>query len=251
MNLAPLRTVERLLLPNACVACERPVGRARPDTLFCRLCRSRLVPILGGCDRCAQPLPPIGPCRFCSDWPEGLTRVASAVWLSHEASELIHHFKYGGYWSLATEMADIMRRHLRHPGNGVVVPIPLARKRLRTRGYNQAALLARALAAEWHLPMGESRLRRVKETRSQTALSPTAREENVTRAFRASPPSARVNDRLVRRGRYAHRIILVDDILTTGATIAAAARALEHVGWTAIEVVTFARARPFALRVAG
>jgi ComF family protein len=174
------------------------------------------------------------------------------VWLSQEASDLIHHFKYGGYWSLATEMADIMRRHVQRPNGGVIVPIPLTLKRLRARGYNQAALLARALVAQWHLPMVETRLTRVRETRSQTALSPLAREANMTQAFRASPPpSVTVRDRFVPRETPAHRIILVDDILTTGATIAAAARALEHVGWSAIEVVTFARARPYALRLAG
>ncbi len=251
MSVAPLRTIERLLLPNACVACERTVGPMHPDALICRVCRSRLVHVTGGCDRCAQPLPPIGPCRFCSAWPTALTRVASGVWLSPEATEIIHHFKYGGYWSLATEMADIVRRHVQRPAGGVIVPIPLAPKRLRARGYNQAAALARALAAQWRLPMVETRLHRIKETKSQTALSPRAREENVTRAFRALPPPAATSNRRASPGGPALRIILVDDILTTGATIAAATRALEHVGWPAVEAVTFARARPFALRLAG
>jgi predicted amidophosphoribosyltransferase len=255
MSAEPLHALERLLLPNVCVACERAVEPSRPDALFCRLCRSRLVAVTGGCRRCGQPDPPIGPCRFCRDWPNTLECASSAVWLSDEASEVIHHLKYGGYWALADEIAEVVVHHVRRPAQGVLMPVPLSRRRERERGYNQAAELARALSQRWQLTVVETALRRVRETRSQTTLSPSEREQNVRDAFLATPPPLaptppKHEDATCVSGaeRPRPKVILVDDVLTTGATIVAAARALARGGWGAVSGVTFARAQPFAAR---
>jgi ComF family protein len=240
MSASVLRALERFVLPNACVVCERQVSEAAPDELVCHLCRARLESIVGGCSRCAQPLPPIGPCRFCAAWPTAFRWVRSAVWLSDEAKEIVHHLKYEGYRTLAQAVADVIERRVLRPGHGVLVPVPLGVRRLRTRGYNQAGEIARALAARWSLPLLEGLVRRTRDTKSQTALAPDARERNVHQAFAATRPE--------RAGESEAQVILIDDVLTTGATLAAAARALESAGWSNVAAVTFARAVPFELR---
>ncbi len=237
MTHAALVALERLLLPNCCVACGRLVGPSRPDELVCTTCLSRMRTVPLGCVRCRQPLPPVGPCRFCAAWPPTLRWAASAVWLGDEAREIVHHLKYGGYPSLARLAAEVVVRRVAHPGRSVLVPIPLGRRRLRQRGYNQATELARALGGLWSLPVAPSNLERVRETKTQTELSPDGRRENVKGAFAASRCSVRLP------------VILIDDVLTTGATLAAAASAMARAGWGDVGAVTFARAMPLAVQL--
>lgn len=234
-----LRALERLLLPNACIACERWVGDHEPDALVCDRCRLRLRPLLGGCERCRQPLPLIGGCRFCAPWPAELRWARSAVWLDAEAREVVHGLKYSGYHRLAGLMADLVVRHTPRPRGGALVPIPLTPRRLRQRGYNQAALLARALSPIWHLPVREDLLTRRRDAGSQTALTPEERLANVAGAFAAASSASAIVD----------EVIIVDDVLTTGATLVTAASAMAAAGWRRIGAVTFARALPFERRV--
>src|SRR5207247_484756 len=114
------------------------------------------------------------------------------------------------------------------PG-AVLVPIPLGARRLRERGYNQSEHLARALGARWSLPVRADLLARRRETTTQTALTPVARLANVAGAFEA-------------RNMAASALVLVDDVFTTGATLAEAARALSQAGAVRITAVTFGRA---------
>ncbi len=114
----------------------------------------------------------------------------------------------------------------------LVVAVPLGQQRLRTRGYNQAALLAFPLALGLGVPWARRALARVRETRSQVGLSASERRENVAGAFRAAP-DARL------RGAT---VLLVDDVMTTGATLDAAARALLAGGAAEVYAVTVARA---------
>jgi predicted amidophosphoribosyltransferase len=114
-------------------------------------------------------------------------------------------------------------------GTVVLVPIPLGTARLRTRGYNQAAVLAEALGSALHLGVDAGALERVRETARQTDLPPSARLANVQGAFRA-------------RWRGQAVPVLVDDVFTTGATLRAAAEALLDGGAREVRAVTFARA---------
>ncbi|HEY6809321.1 MAG TPA: hypothetical protein VI160_11095, partial [Gemmatimonadales bacterium] len=133
------------------------------------------------------------------------------------------------------DLAAVMVRTLPAPAPGaVLVPIPLGARRLRLRGYNQSERLARALAARWGTPVAPDMLRRARETATQTALTPTARLANVAGAFEL--PKAE------RGMRIDSAWMLVDDVFTTGATLAEAARALADGGATRISAITFGRA---------
>ena len=241
-----VRALERFLLPNACVVCDRAVEPQRPDGLVCGVCRARLRPVGAGCERCGQPRPPVGPCRFCAHWPPELGFVRSAVWLDATARPIVHHLKYDGLPNLSTDLAELVARRVPRPDRAHLVPIPLSAKRLRDRGYNQAAALARALGSVWRLPVAERLLARTRDTGTQTALTPEARARNVAGAFVAAAPAASAAE-----GRSGVSVILVDDVLTTGATLVAAATALGAAGWRAVGAVTFARALPYELRAAG
>ncbi|MBI4421420.1 MAG: ComF family protein [Gemmatimonadetes bacterium] len=230
--------LERLLLPNACIACGRRVESRTPDLLVCSVCRARLETATVGCDRCAEPLPPVGPCRSCRDWPAALRRTRSAVWLGREAREIVHRLKYDDCTSLAELAADTMARRLPCPGAAGLIPVPLGERRLRRRGYNQAAHIADALGRRWGRETDHHVLRRVRDTSSQTALTPEARLANVAGAFAAAPPAPGTTGAAV----------LIDDVLTTGATLCAAAGALAAAGWTDVAAMTFARALPFEIR---
>jgi ComF family protein len=142
---------------------------------------------------------------------------------------------------VAAEIAQVMTRLLHRPASGLLVPIPLSRKRRRVRGYNQAAAIARALGRQWSLPVAENVVRRLRDTPTQTALAPDARARNVAGAFAAASPPP--------REAPVPPVILVDDVLTTGATLVAGATALSDAGWTTIGAMTFARALPYDLRV--
>ncbi len=231
--------LEQFLLPNACVSCDKPVGGGTDDRLVCSVCIARLRALGGGCLRCQQPLPLIGPCRFCSDWPAALKTVRSAVWMTDESRRMIHHLKYEGYWRVGMDLANVMVRHVTKPVARTLLPIPLGTRRARQRGYNQAACLARGLAVRWGMGVDDRTLRRATETRSQTTLPPDERARNVADVFVAT------------RGREepTSAVILVDDVLTTGATLASAAGTLERAGWNQIHAVTFARVMPFEVSV--
>lgn len=242
-----LQAIERFLLPNACVVCARGIDGHDPDALVCGLCRSRLHPVGTGCTRCQQPRPPIGPCRFCAEWPPVLRQVRSAVWFDAVARPIVHHLKYDGLARTGRDMARVIARLCPEPAPGILVPVPLSAGRQRQRGFNQAAMVARAIGTHWDRPVAEHLLGRVRDTGTQTTLSPSERARNMAAAFTARGPETARG-----AGREAPHptVILVDDVLTTGATLVACATALGEVGWTAVDAVTFARAVPYELRVA-
>jgi ComF family protein len=226
---AALAGVERWLLPAECLLCHAPVGGTGGEPLVCGLCRSRWRPVPHPlCARCGQPEIRGVPCRICADWTPALGRVRSAVWLVDGAREAAHQLKYGGWWRAAGAMADAMRGLEPLTGGVSLVPVPLGGSRRRQRGYNQSERLARALAERTGARVVEC-LRRARETRTQTTLTPDARRQNVAGAFAAA-------------GTVPSRCVLVDDVFTTGATLAAAADALAAGGAAVIEAVTFARA---------
>lgn len=239
--------LERLLLPAECLLCRNLLASLDAGRVVCPVCCNRWRPVRPPwCERCGQPEPHFGPCRLCTHWPDALDRARSAVWLSDGAREAIHALKYGGLPRIADDLAAAMAPLQPRPRQAtVLVPIPLAPRRERQRGYNQSAVLAAALSARWDIPV-RPLLVRVRETPTQTALTPEKRLANVAGAFAMRNVECGTrNDHGNTRSAVPlprSTLVLVDDVFTTGATLAEAARALELAGAQAIQAVTFARA---------
>jgi ComF family protein len=236
------------LLPAECLLCRALLGDRDAAHLVCSVCRQRWRTVRPPwCARCGQPEPHFGPCRLCAEWPTALNAVRSAVWLAAGAQQAVHALKYGGLPRVADDMAAAMR-DLRPPTDGstALIPIPLARQRLRTRGYNQSDVLARALARQWRIPVVAGLLVRTRETPTQTALTPETRLANVAGAFDVRRAACDVWGRRLQisaaRDTPHVTCVLVDDVFTTGATLAEAARALAQAGAKRVLGVTFARA---------
>ena len=235
----------QLFLPAECLLCHALLAERDTDQIVCPVCRHRWRQVRPPwCERCGQPEPHFGPCRLCAEWPAALTMVRSAVWLSDGAREAVHALKYGGLPRIADDLA-VACAGVRLPTDepSVLVPIPLAPKRLRQRGYNQSDALAASLGRLWRLPVSRDLLTRTRETATQTALTPETRLANVAGAFTAEGP---VSGRLTpgRRPGVSRdtTFVLVDDVFTTGATLAEAARALAQAGARRVFGVTFGRA---------
>ena len=150
----------------------------------------------------------------------------------------MHALKYGGWAKVADEMAERMSR-LSWPEDVVeeragIVPIPLASARKRERGYNQSELLARGLSQRWRIPVWGGVVFRSRETSSQTRLTPEERQANVAGSFQIC---GRKLDSLP----GAH-VVLVDDVVTTAATLNECAKVLYDAGARIISYVTFGRA---------
>ena len=254
-----LKALEQLLLPAECALCHALLSFRNHRRLVCDVCRHRWRAVRPPwCERCGQPEPLFGPCRLCAPWPDALRTARSAVWLEGGARAAIHALKYRGLPRVADELAEAMAR-IPIPGRerAWLVPVPLGPRRQRERGYNQSERLARALGRRWQRPVADL-LVRVRDTATQTTLTPEARLANVAGAFavRCATPSTPGS----RPGLAGSRtqtgltpgaspgthpwppLVLVDDVLTTGATLAEAARALVQAGARTILAVTFGRA---------
>lgn len=227
-----------LLLPRACAACERPLD-AGDVGIICGRCWARARPLPEPrCPRCGHPAD-AHRCRWCDALPPFVRAARSACWYpGGSAGPIVHALKYGGWTAVAEPMAARLAR-LAWPADvererAALVPVPLAAVRERERGFNQSALLARALAARWGVPAWCDVLLRTRATESQTRLTPDQRRHNVSGAFRA--------DAAARSRLHGAHIVLIDDVVTTGATLVACAAALVAGGARIVSFVTFGRA---------
>ena len=224
-----------LLFPWSCAACERACGEA-----LCEACRRR-IPWLPStvCECCGIPREPgaCGPCRL---EPPAFARArAVAAYAPREGQPdplgiALRSLKYGGRRALAHPLGALLAaRQPFPPGeHDVIVPVPLHPARLRERGFNQALLLARPVASRLRLPLALDALRRVRPTPPQASLDERTRRRNVRDAFDVKRPRE-IRDR---------RVLLVDDVVTSGATADACARALRAAGATRVDVLSLARA---------
>lgn len=231
-----------LVLAPACLACNGWIDPGDDARLICRRCRARLRDLPAPlCNRCGAPILATGrtreyTCAECSHWPASIRFARSACLLHPPANTVVHQLKYGGWHALAQPMAERINR-IRLPDeltNQVqwVIPVPTTAARQRERGYNQAERLAGAFAGLRGLELIDC-LERVGARNTQTALQPLERAANVAGAFRlraGAPPLE------------AKHLLLVDDVLTTGATSAECAAVLVAGGARCVSILTFARA---------
>jgi ComF family protein len=170
----------------------------------------------------------------CRTAPLRIDRIHSAVYFEGTLRKAVHKFKYDGITALAEPLGSLMTEYWsRHPVPvDVLVPVPLHKNRLRERGFNQAALLAHQLSKQVHLAVDEQTLVRQRATASQVDLDTEERKKNVRDAFQCTS-SALANK----------RVLLIDDVCTTGSTLEACAVALKEGGAKRVQALTLARAR--------
>jgi len=201
-------------LPQHCVLCAAPADRTR----FCAPCAASLPRVPDGrCRTCALPLTTGAVCGACLNHPPFYDRIAAAYAYDFPVDALIHAFKYGGEITLAPVLAQCLAA-VAPGGMDVVVPMPLSDARLRERGFNQACEIARTAARAVGVAFQPHACRKVIDTPPQAALSWKARAENVRRAFVCDADFS---------GR---RVAIVDDVMTTGATMNALARSVKQAG---------------------
>lgn len=217
-----------LIFPDRCAGCGK-IG-----TIWCAACDERVVRINEPvCPICGEPVKRKGLCHRCSTSPLPFT-VRSYALYSGPLVKLILQVKYRNDRRLMALLggwlAELVRRNTWTAS--LVTAVPLGKRRLKERGYNQAGEMAEALAVELGAPYCPEALVRVRETPSQVGLDAAERMENVRGAFEAD--TRYVADR---------HCLIVDDLFTTGATLYACANALRNAGAADVRAVTVARAR--------
>jgi ComF family protein len=221
------RVAADLLFPPQCALC------GAGGTLLCDGC-SGALPLADGdrCDVCWMPVRRNALCAHCLADPPGFATLRAAFVMEEGARRLAHELKYEGMTSLAEPMARLMAAPFGDAGSDLIVPVPLYPSRERSRGYNQAAELARHLAPLAGVVFDPRAVRRVRNT--EPLAKTMHREER--RAIVAGAFAAR-HERVDRRC-----VLLVDDVVTTGATLDACAGALLDAGAAEVRCVTWARA---------
>ena len=227
-----------IIYPPSCIAC---LAAVQQSAALCTACWS-VMPFIERpfCERLGTPfehdLGPglISPEAIANPPVYGRAR-AVARFEDGPARQLVHRLKYGDRTELAAPMGRWMARAAAEllPGADLLVPVPLHRRRLFQRRFNQAAVLAQAITALSGVPSDPLVLRRVRQTSPQVGLTRAQRADNVQGAFRVAP-----EDRPRIDGR---KIVLVDDVMTSGATANAASRVLLRSGAASVDVAVFAR----------
>ncbi len=221
--LAPLR---RVLFAQDCVLCAAASG----DSLVCADCAADLPQLDTACPQCAEPSPDNQLCGACMVEPPAFDRTIAAWRYAFPLDRLVQALKYGGRLALADWFGNALAARLGTPTIDLVIPLPLHERRLRVRGFNQAIEIARRIATQQRLQLAPRALVRVRDTPAQMGLPHDARSRNVRDAFACPAPLAGT------------RIALVDDVMTTGATLNEAAKALKHAGAVHVENWVVARA---------
>jgi len=220
---------------QTCLLCDERTDSPSP---ICIACESELPWLMDQCERCALPLPMSGlTCAQCTRQSPAFNEVVVPWLYDFPIDALVTRFKHQGKWPIGRLLAELLAQTLQHRFDeglqrpNVMIPVPLANRRMRERGYNQAAMLAHWLGSVLQLPVDERTVRRVKETPAQQGLDAKARKRNLREAFALSD-SACVVDK---------HVALIDDVLTTGSTADTLARLMIRAGARTVDVYCLAR----------
>jgi len=215
-----------LFYPRRCAACDR-----RSSDVLCRGCFEALPRIEGPvCGRCGLPTAfEVFVCDACAGVDFGFESARAPLMYDGVGKEIVHALKYRGYRAVVERvMAPLMVGTLDSGSRfDAVVPVPLHRSRLRKRGFNQAELMAKAVAKEINAPASD-RMEAVRKTRDQVELTAPERKANVSGAFRT-------------RVSVSGRVLLVDDVFTTGATMSECAKTLTQAGAAEVHALSLCR----------
>ncbi len=234
-----------LVYPENCFLCSEPVSRQQ-DCGLCNKCWDKAVALKihpPRCSSCGLPFQNFEEdsehlCGDCILQTPTYSGARSFGYYTAELSGIIQGLKFRGRRNLVGLLAPLMAGAFYDSWDrgdfDLIVPVPLHAKRKRERGYNQAELLARSLSRSLALPCVQA-LHRVRKTLPQVGLTDSQRQENVRKAFSCVKPQYVLKK----------RVLLIDDVMTTGATVASAAQSLMHAGALRVSVLTVARAAKF------
>ncbi|MDD2335236.1 MAG: ComF family protein [Geobacteraceae bacterium] len=229
-----------ILFPPRCHVCRCFLAEPT-DIHLCDGCREKILTVRSPlCTICGVPFATENgidhTCGHCLTTQRPFAGARAAARFEGPLQELIHRFKYGRKIHLSRPLGLLTATALGnfHPATSAdcIIPVPLHRRRLRERGFNQSQLIGQILAKSWEIPLSVHNLRRIHWTKPQTGLSAAERERNIRNAFEVALP-----DRV--KGK---RLLLVDDVYTTGSTVTECAKTLRQSGAKEIHVITVARA---------
>jgi ComF family protein len=218
----------RCALPQDCMLC----GARSSHALLCHACQSDLPRIPGACPSCA--LPSGGAiCGECLRHPPAFDRTFAALAYGFPVDKLVQQLKYSGQLALAHWLGETLWESVRAaPRPDLILPMPLHPARLTSRGFNQALEIARPIARHGGVPLVPDLARRTLDTAPQASQALDARHKNIKGAFACDADLS---------GRH---IALIDDVMTSGATLNELARTLKRAGAAQISVWVVARALP-------
>jgi ComF family protein len=235
----PLQRPTWLKLRRHCQLCDETTDHPRHD--ICTACEAELPWLGTHCQVCALPLPAPGMiCGACQKKPPAFARVEAPWRYAFPVDSLITRFKHQAQWPFGRLLGELLAEHLQHaydeglPRPQTLLAVPLARRRERQRGFNQARMLADWLSRALQIPAPDDWLSRPLDTPAQQGLDAATRKRNLRQAFVVN-----ANERVA--GLH---LALVDDVLTTGATANTLARLLLRAGAARVDVYCLARTPP-------
>ena len=222
-----LKHLQQRLMPGSCLLCAADSG----GTLLCPACVTDL-PALPEfrCPQCGEQTTHGERCGACLKEPPAFTRVDALFRYEFPVDRIIQAFKYGHQLALADWAGERLAKIIDEKDYDLLIPLPLHPQRLRERGFNQSVEIARHIASQTGIPLDHQTLIRTRATAPQAELALKERARNVRGAFEC------------RADHSGRRILLIDDVMTTGATLREAARVLKLHGAAVINIAVIARA---------
>ena len=222
-----LKQLRRSLMPGSCLLC----GSNSRDSLLCRPCTSDLPPLpVQRCPQCGEQTTHGERCGACLKDSPAFEKASAIFRYEFPVDRIIHAYKYGHQLAVAEWAAELIAQQINRDEYNLLVPMPLHAARLRERGFNQSQEIARRIASKKNLPLDSHSLIRNRPTAPQAELPMKERSRNVRGAFECTSDLS---------GRS---VLLIDDVMTTGATLREAARVIKLHGATRIDVAVVARA---------